>query len=85
MASPVVTQLASPEDLARASIWGLSMRLGQRLSGGVAGPLSQSRIALDSEALTLILPQDQQSLYGEAVERRHRQLAALLGRRAVLA
>ena len=85
MASPVVTQLASPEDLARASTWGLAMRLGQRLSGGVAGPLSKSHITLDQEALTLALQHDQQSLYGEAVERRHRQLAALLGRRAALA
>jgi exopolyphosphatase / guanosine-5'-triphosphate,3'-diphosphate pyrophosphatase len=84
MASPVVTQLASPEELARASVWGLAMRLGQRMSGGVAGPLSISRLTLDDNALTLVLPEDRQALYGEAVERRHRQLAALLGRVAVL-
>jgi exopolyphosphatase / guanosine-5'-triphosphate,3'-diphosphate pyrophosphatase len=84
MATPVVTQLASPEDLARASMWGLAMRLGQRLSGGVAGPLSASSLMLDENALTLVLPPEQRTLYGEAVERRHRQLAALLGRDAVL-
>ena len=84
MASPIGTQLASPEDLARASSWGLAMRLGQRLSGGVAGPLAMSAVALDDRALTLTLPPGQQALYGEAVERRHRQLAALMGRDAVV-
>jgi exopolyphosphatase / guanosine-5'-triphosphate,3'-diphosphate pyrophosphatase len=84
MASPVITQLASPEDLGRASMWGLAMRLGQRLSGGVAGPLSVSSLAVDDRTLTLTLRPDQHSLYGEAVERRHRQLAALLGRVAIL-
>lgn len=84
LASPVVTQLASPEDLARASAWGLAMRLGQRLSGGVAGPLSASSVAMDDMTLTLNLPVEHRNLYGEAVERRHRQLAALLGRLSVL-
>jgi exopolyphosphatase / guanosine-5'-triphosphate,3'-diphosphate pyrophosphatase len=84
MASPIVTQLASPEDLALASAWGLAMRLGQRLSGGVAEPLANSLLAMDDNALTLTLPPESKSLYGEAVERRHRQLAALLGRTAVL-
>ena len=84
MATPVVTQLASPEDLGRAAVWGLAMRLGQRLSGGVAGPLAISHLTLDNNALTLCLPSDSKALYGEAVERRHRQLAALLGRSAVL-
>lgn len=82
MASPVVTQLISPEDLAKASMWGHAMRLGQRLSGGVAGPLAISQLLLDDASLTLVLPPEHQSLYGEAVERRHRQLAALLGRQA---
>ena len=84
MASPVITQLASPEELARASIWGLAMRLGQRLSGGVAEPLSLSHLSMDDKDLTLVLPASQGALYGEAVERRHRQLATMLGRSARL-
>lgn len=84
MAPPVITQLMSPEDCGRAATWGLAMRLGQRLSGGVAGPLVASRITIDATALTLILPPAHQSLYGDAVERRHRHLAALLGRVASL-
>lgn len=84
VATPVVTQLASPEELARASIWGLAMRLGQRLSGGVAEPLANSRLVVDARALTLVLSADHKTLYGEAVERRHRQLAAIIGRIAVV-
>jgi exopolyphosphatase/guanosine-5'-triphosphate,3'-diphosphate pyrophosphatase len=78
--APLVAQLSAPEDCATAAAWGLAMRLGQRLSGGVAGPLETSRLILDEKALTLILPEGQALLYGEAVERRHKQLAAVLGR-----
>ena len=81
---PVIAQLASHEDLARASIWGLSMRLGQRLSGGIAGPLSVSHLIVADKTLALSLPPENKALYGEAVERRHRQLATLLERSAVL-
>lgn len=79
---PVIAALASEEDRARANAWGLAMRLGQRLSGGVAGPLGVSSLLLDDAKLTLRL-QDR-ALYGEAVERRHKQLAALMGRAAAL-
>ena len=81
---PMVRALVSPEDAAQATVWGLAMRLGQRLSGGVARPLAISRLALDDADLSLMLPKDRLALYGEAVERRHRQLAALLGRTARL-
>ena len=78
--APLVAQLASPEECAQAAAWGLAMRLGQRLSGGVAGPLEVSRLSIDETALTLTLPEEQAMLYGEAVERRHKQLASVLGR-----
>ncbi len=83
--APLVAQLSSPEDCATAAAWGLAMRLGQRLSGGVAGPLEVSALALDATHLTLSLPAEHALLYGEAVERRHKQLAAVLGRVAKLA
>lgn len=82
--APLVAQLSSPEDCARAATWGLAMRLGQRLSGGVAGPLEESRLAIDDKTLTLTLPEGQALLYGEAVERRQKQLAAVLGLSAQL-
>jgi exopolyphosphatase/guanosine-5'-triphosphate,3'-diphosphate pyrophosphatase len=83
--APLVAQLSSPEDCAMAAIWGLAMRLGQRLSGGVAAPLEVSRLTVDDKHVTLTLPADHALLYGEAVERRHKQLAATLGRTAKLA
>ena len=82
---PVIAALTAPEECATAAAWGLAMRLGQRLSGGVAGPLAISAVALSDEAVTLLLPEGEAALYGEAVERRHKQLAAALGRSATFA
>lgn len=80
-----VGQLASPDALERARLWGLAMRLGQRLSGGVAGPLRRSRVAIEGELLQLHLSEDDAALYGEAVEKRHRALAGALGLTASVA
>lgn len=71
----VVPLLASAEDRQRALRWGLAMRLGQRLSGGVAEPLKTSSVALEDGVVTLRLAAGDRALYGEAVERRHRNLA----------
>lgn len=76
---PPVGQLASLDDLDHAKLWGLAMRLGQRLSGGVAGPLRRSALAVEEESLALRLEGDDAALYGEAVEKRHRALAGALG------
>jgi exopolyphosphatase/guanosine-5'-triphosphate,3'-diphosphate pyrophosphatase len=73
-------RLAGVLDLKTAAAWGLAIRLGQRLSGGVAGPLKRSRLADDGAALTLHLDPADRDLYGEAVEKRHATLAILLGR-----
>jgi exopolyphosphatase / guanosine-5'-triphosphate,3'-diphosphate pyrophosphatase len=82
--TPVVAQLASPEELALASTWGLAMRLGQRLSGGVAGPLGQCHVSADETSIRLHIPEESRAIYGDAVERRHRQLALALNRQAVV-
>jgi exopolyphosphatase/guanosine-5'-triphosphate,3'-diphosphate pyrophosphatase len=76
-----VEQLCSPEEQARADLWGLAIRLGQRLSGGVASALEQSRLSLGEGTVSLHLGKGDRGLYGEAVERRHKTLAAALGRR----
>ena len=76
----ILQKLATTEDLLRAQNWGLAMRLGQRLSGGIAGPLEISRVAIKGEKLVLALSGETELLLGEAVERRHRQLAALMGK-----
>lgn len=77
-----VAALCTPDELERASQWGLAMRLGQRLSGGVADSLEQSHISADGGVLRLTLQAAQQALYGEIVERRLRTLAGALKRKA---
>ena len=67
--APLVAALASADDCAMAAGWGLAMRLGQRLYGGVAGPLATTRLAMTANVLTLTLLPADHVLYGEAVER----------------
>jgi exopolyphosphatase/guanosine-5'-triphosphate,3'-diphosphate pyrophosphatase len=76
--------LAPVHDLRRAVQWGLAMRLGQRLSGGVAGPLERSKLGEDGSALTLHLAGSDIALYGEAVQKRHAALAAICDRTPLL-
>jgi exopolyphosphatase/guanosine-5'-triphosphate,3'-diphosphate pyrophosphatase len=68
----------------RAVRWGLAIRLGQRLSGGVAGPLRRSSLKVEGRALCLSLPGQDRGLFGEAVEKRFRQLADAMGLEARL-
>jgi exopolyphosphatase/guanosine-5'-triphosphate,3'-diphosphate pyrophosphatase len=75
----ILAKLASGDDLDRARVWGLAIRLGQRLGGGVEGPLAHSRLTVSDGRLTLMLNPAIAALGGEAVERRLRQLANALG------
>ncbi|WP_419808216.1 Ppx/GppA family phosphatase [Sphingomonas sp.] len=77
-------RLAGKGQRDRATAWGLAMRLGQRLSGGLAGPLRRSRLSADEGTVTLHLAAEDRALYGEAVERRHAALATSLGRLPIL-
>lgn len=77
-------ELADGETLRRAKLWGLAIRLGQRLSGGVAAPIRRSRLEIDAKALALCLDPGDAALYGEPVEKRHKALAAAFGREPVL-
>ena len=80
----IVSRLCTPAEAAQADRWGLAMRLGQRLSGGVAEALVASRLELDGESVKLHLENGDAALYGEAVERRFKALATAFGRRAVV-
>jgi len=80
----MIMQLLDEERCATAIRWGLAMRLGQRLSGGVAGPLKTSGMTLDTSRLVLTLAGEDVALYGEAVERRHKALAEAFGRKPAL-
>jgi exopolyphosphatase/guanosine-5'-triphosphate,3'-diphosphate pyrophosphatase len=74
---PEIAALCGPEALGRAAGWGHAIRLGQRLSGGVAAGLERSRLARTDGALTLNL--EEAALTGESVERRLKTLAGALG------
>lgn len=76
---PAIAALCTPEELARAGLWGLAMRLGQRLSGGVAAGLERSRLHRDGATLVLEVRRADAALIGESVERRLRILAGELG------
>jgi exopolyphosphatase/guanosine-5'-triphosphate,3'-diphosphate pyrophosphatase len=77
-----VAALCSPDELRKASLWGLAMRLGQRLSGGVAASLKRSSITIEGDMLRLTLRAVDEGLYGETVDRRLRTLAGALGCKA---
>lgn len=74
-----IGRLCKPDDLHRASLWGISMRLGQRFSGGVAASLTRSRLRRGNGTLRLEIKRGEEALYGEAVERRLRTLGNALG------
>ena len=73
-----LSELAKPEHLQRAHCWGLAMRLGQRISGGVASVLERTRLSADRGALRLNVPRAEESLAGDAVRRRLERLADAL-------
>jgi exopolyphosphatase/guanosine-5'-triphosphate,3'-diphosphate pyrophosphatase len=77
-------RLAPDEVLERARVWGLAIRLAQRLAGGTGEILARSAIAIEPEGLVLSLPRCEDALYGEAVARRHRMLAEALRLEPVL-
>lgn len=77
-------RLAPHDELALAARWGLAMRLGQRLSGGIVAPLERTRLSREERGVVLSLRQEDAALYGEAVEKRHRALAGALGGEAVV-
>ncbi len=81
---PLLAALASPGQLDAAIRWGLAIRLGQRFSAGLAGPLHRTALSMTAKDLTLALKAADRELYAETVERRHAALASLLKRRPVV-
>lgn len=73
-------RLLPEEDLRRATVLGLALRLVQTLSGGAPELVGRSRIVVDGDDLLLIAPAGDGLLGSEAVQRRLRSLAAALGR-----
>lgn len=75
-----VMALCSHRQLVRADQWGLAMRLGQRLSGGVGAILERAALRCDDFTVTLCLPKNQEALLADPVWRRLERLALAMGR-----
>ena len=74
-----LTSLCNRSALERAHQWGLAMRLGQRLSGGVASALKRTSLATVPDCIQLRVRKSDQALIGEAVQRRLVRLAQAMG------
>jgi len=82
---PRLAQLCDEETLTRAHCWGVAMRLGQRLSGGVGSVLKRTGLGLANEAVQLSVRRGEEALVGEQVQRRLLRLAQSMGREPVVA
>jgi exopolyphosphatase/guanosine-5'-triphosphate,3'-diphosphate pyrophosphatase len=76
--------LLTPDESQRAQHWGRAIRLAQRLSGGTAALLGDTRLRRDGGRIVLALPKGRQALFSDAVKKRFRQLAAAMGCEAVV-
>jgi len=74
-----LAQLCTDDELRRAHHWGLAMRLGQRLSGGVASVLEHTGLSADGGTIRLHVLRAEQALVGEPVKRRLARLGEALG------
>ncbi|MCP3733670.1 Ppx/GppA family phosphatase [Sphingomonas sp. RP10(2022)] len=81
---PLLFGLANAGQIALAIGWGLAIRLGQRFSGGLAGPLQRAGLSLTAGQVVLELTDADRALYAETVERRHAALATALRRKPAL-
>jgi len=81
---PRLAQLCSQEALTRAHCWGLAMRLGQRLSGGVASVLKRTNLSRANGAVQLSVRRGEEPLIGDQVQRRLMRLAEAMGREPVV-
>lgn len=79
---PRLIQLCKESQLRSAHCWGLAMRLGQRLSGGVGSVLKRTSLAIVNGTVQLAVERGEEPLIGDAVERRLEKLAEALGRSA---
>lgn len=80
-----LASLCKEEQLRRAHCWGIAMRLGQRLSGGVGSVLKRTSLEKVNGAVQLTVKRSEEALVGDQVERRLIRLAEALGREAVVA
>jgi exopolyphosphatase/guanosine-5'-triphosphate,3'-diphosphate pyrophosphatase len=85
LADVAVAGLCTPDRLRHAHIWGVAMRLGQRLSGGVGAVLERTALRLTDGEVQLVTSRKEQGLVTGIVSRRLSRLAQELGLRPVCA
>jgi exopolyphosphatase/guanosine-5'-triphosphate,3'-diphosphate pyrophosphatase len=76
---PTLEQLCAPDRLRRAHCWGVAMRLGQRLSGGVGSVLKRTNLSVTNGAIQLHVRRGEEALVGDQVMRRLLRLGEALG------
>ena len=76
---PRLDELCQPAELHRAHLWGLAIRLGQRLSAGVGAILERAPLEIDGDRLLLALRRSDAALASEAVVNRLERLGEALG------
>jgi exopolyphosphatase/guanosine-5'-triphosphate,3'-diphosphate pyrophosphatase len=81
---PRLEQLCSEDQLRRAHCWGVAMRLGQRLSGGVGAVLKRTSLSASNGAIQLHTRRGEEALVGEQVERRLLRLGEAMDREAAV-
>ncbi len=80
-----LSELCKDDQLRRAHCWGVAMRLGQRLSGGVGSVLKRTSLQLINGTVQLTVRRGEEALIGDQVERRLVRLGEALGLRPVIA
>jgi exopolyphosphatase/guanosine-5'-triphosphate,3'-diphosphate pyrophosphatase len=76
LADEKLLKLCEPRDLHRALEWGLAIRTGQRLSGGVASVLQETLLEARAGRLELRVPAGEGDLVNDGVIRRLARLAS---------
>jgi exopolyphosphatase/guanosine-5'-triphosphate,3'-diphosphate pyrophosphatase len=76
---PELDTLCTREDLTRAHLWGLAIRLGQRLSAGVETILERVPLVVETDGLALEMNRRDEALASEAVAGRLEKLAEAMG------
>lgn len=76
---PRLDALCSAAELTRAHLWGLAIRLGQRLSGGVGEVLTRIPLLVERDGLSLEMSRADEALASEAVAQRLEKLAEAMG------
>ncbi|MGP1394326.1 MAG: Ppx/GppA phosphatase family protein [Inquilinaceae bacterium] len=81
-ATAAANDLLDGDQMGQAAALGAALRLAHTLTGGATDVLERTRLSLDSDKVTLWLPEQEECLGGEVVRRRLNAVAKALSRTA---